>query len=256
MPDQLVESLTQFGTILIVVVIGVVLLSLAASGTSIGRAMLPRPVTDVVSKLLPRALITDASASGYGEFELQVHGAAHLKTVHVRHREKMTIAWAYDPTLEYAHTGTFAFSNFRHNLKPGSILQPAKIQARLQKALTEVLTPKKYQLAEPQSADILISIFGAIAEDITLAELGDVVERPDDHEWQQALIMAVGHDTDKEATVLARGSLVLEILEAKSMNVLWRAAAIADVALGVSDMEKQNRTSVAVAEMLKQFPRT
>lgn len=256
MPIALIEALTQFGTLLIFVVIGVVLMAVAVSGTSIGRAMLPTPVNDVVSKLLPRALIADANATGHGDFELQVHGAAHLKTVHVRCREGMTIAWAYDPALEYVRTGTFAFSSFSHNLKPDAILEPAEVHARIQRALTEVLAAKKYQRAEPQGADILISVVGAIEDEMTLGELDAEFDRPDGHEWRQALSTAMSHDADAEVTVLARGSLVLQVLEAKSMNVLWRAAAIADVTLDVSDAEKQRRTSVAVSEMLKQFPPT
>ena len=101
MPTDFVQTLTQFGTILAIVIIGIVLLAVCASGTSLGRALLPQAVTDVVSKLLPQSLITDATATDYGEFQLDVSGNTRLKKVHVHRGDGMTIAWAYDAALMF-----------------------------------------------------------------------------------------------------------------------------------------------------------
>ena len=47
----------------IFIVVVLIIIVLGSAGTPIGRAMLPRSVTDAVSKLLPRALIRDATAN-------------------------------------------------------------------------------------------------------------------------------------------------------------------------------------------------
>ncbi len=120
--NSIVESITQFGVMIAIVVIVAVMLATTASGKSITRFLLPRAVTDVVSKLLPRSLVTDAKATDFAQFQLQVSGTAHLKTVHVRRLAEMTIAWTYDESIEFPQTGMYAFNRFRHNLKTGRSL--------------------------------------------------------------------------------------------------------------------------------------
>ncbi|QDV24192.1 hypothetical protein [Aureliella helgolandensis] len=119
--STLVETLTQFGVIIAIAIFVIVMLAMGASGTSIGRYMVPQAVIDVMSKLLPSSFITDATATAYGDFQLDMSGNARLKKVNVHRSDGMTIAWAFDPTIEFPQTGTFALNSFRHNLKSSSV---------------------------------------------------------------------------------------------------------------------------------------
>ena len=255
MNDQLLETLTQFGAIVFLVIIGVVLLAVAASGTSLGRGLFfpPPELTEVVSKLLPKAMITDATASGYGEFSVQVGGAARFRTVHVRRREGVTIAWSFDPAIKPPNNGTFAFTSFRHNLTPSSSVNPEEVRARIAKSLADSLAAKRFQPADGQAADLEIRIYGAIDEEISFEEFGDTFDPPDEREWKDVLGAAIHSDCGQPVTVIARGSLLLDILDAKSKNVFWRATAIADVASDDSDALRERRTEIAVSEMLRTF---
>jgi len=252
--NTIVETITQFGVMIAFVVIVIVILAVCASGTSIGRFMLPRAVTDVVSKLLPQSFITDAEATDYGEFQLDVSGNTRLKKVHVHRGDGMTIAWAYDESIEFPQAGTYAFSSFQHNLKADSALKPQRVKARIEKALADTLTSKKFQPTTTDAADIWISVFGALEDEASLQAILESFDRPDDDEWQEAIRTAMAHGRDEETTLLGRGSLVLDIFDSRTTEVLWRAAAISNMLVDVEGSEKERRTGVAVAEMLRRFP--
>ena len=254
MANGFVETLRQFGTFAALIIFGIVLLAVLGSGTSIGRAMLPQPVTDAVAKLLPWSRITDASATATGEYQLQVSGNAQLRTVHVRRVHDMTTAWTFDPEAEFPQAGIFALTRFRHNLKPGSSNQSESFEARVRQALIETLAPKHFEPAESTPADICINVFGAIENEIAINELGNVFDRPDSREWPLAVKTALTHDSGEKVTTIARGSLVLEVIEPRSGHVLWHAAAIADIVVEVRDAEKYRRVHSAITEMLRKFP--
>ena len=238
----------------IFIVVVLVIIIFGSAGTSLGRALLPRSVTDAVSKLLPQALIRDATANVDGETIVLVGSQADPKTVHVRRRDGMTIAWTYATTTQFPHSGTFAFTSFQHNLKPGSTDTPAKVKARVQNALTDALAPKQFQPAERDVADIWISVFGALEGEVKLENIGEAFNEPDGHEWGTALRIALTHDSIDQATTFARGSLMLEVVDSRARHVLWQAVAMADIVVDVSESERDRRIREAIGEIFKKFP--
>ena len=72
----------------IFIVVVLIIIVLGSAGTPIGRAMLPRSVTDAVSKLLPRALIRDATANADGETIVLVGDQSNPKNVYVRRERR------------------------------------------------------------------------------------------------------------------------------------------------------------------------
>ncbi len=143
----------------IFIVVMLIIIVLGSAGTPIGRAMLPRSVTDAVSKLLPRVLILDATANADGETIVIVGDQSNPKNVHVRRGDGRTIAWTYDAATQFPRSGTFAFTSFRHNLKPGSTVVPENVKAHVENALTDVLAPKQFLPAERDVADVWIRVF-------------------------------------------------------------------------------------------------
>jgi hypothetical protein len=52
-----------------------------------------------------------------------------------------------------------------------------------------------------------------------------------------------------------KGSLVIDVIEAKTLKPVWRGICNANVAsVGVSEKEKDKRVKYAVQQMLKTFP--
>ena len=253
--DALGDGLIQFGAILAIAVIAIVVFAVCAAGTSAGRAFLPRTITDVVSKLLPGRIITDVAAPGLGEFQVEVQGKGQSRTVHVRRRDGMTIAWTYDVTASFPQSGTFAITALQHNLTPKSAVAPENFKARVQQALTDVLEPKRFQPAPPEIANMWITVFLAIEDEVTLETLSEAFNQPDGHEWGTALRTALQYDSVGDVATLARGSLVLNVVDSRSAKVLWHAAAMADIVVDVTQEERERRTRKAITEMLLWFPR-
>jgi len=254
MQHDLIETLIKFGTISGVIIFGMILLAVLGSGTSMGRAMLPRSVTDAASSLLPWSRITDAIATGDGDFRLKVAGNAQLQTVYVRSVRDMTIAWTFDPAAESPQTGTYAFTRLRHNLKQGSKIVPEEFEARVRQALIEVLAPKQFYPADLPAADLCISVFGAIENEVAVQDLGAAFDRPNDREWTSAIATALSQNVGEKITTIARGSLMLDVVDRRSSQVLWHALAVASFVVELSDAEKYRRTQAAIAEMLRKFP--
>lgn len=145
-------------------------------------------------------------------------------------------------------------TQIRHNLKPGSSIVPEKFEARVRQALIETLAPRQFVPSESAAADICINIFGAIEDEISVEDLGGAFGSPDRREWTSAVETALTHGAGETVTTIARGSLVLEVIDPKSTQVLWHAAAMADIVVEVDDAEKYRRTQFAIAEMLRKFP--
>ena len=256
MQADLVETLTQFGIALIVVVVVVSLFAVFASGTALGRALLPKTVTDAVSKLLPYAFITDAVATDANAFQLKVKGSDRLKIVHIHRGSEATIAWTFDESQDCPPTGTYAFAEFRHNLNRDSnwSIDPESIRIRIETALREALASKQFFPAPQNEADILVSVFAVIEDEVSVTSLNDAFERQNNTEWKKAIGTALKHDGIHNPTTLACGSITIDLFDSQSMRELWRAVAHGKIVMQVSEAERMRRTKLAVNEMLKEFP--
>ena len=248
------EPLIQLVAFVAVGVAVIVVIAVCLSGTSIGHHFLPRAVRDVVLKVLPRAMISDTALHGVGEFQIKVSDLGQYKTVNVRRLKGAVFAWTYDSSAEFPRAGKFAFSGLRHNLKTDSVTAPERIEALVQQALVEVLQPKGFKPADVDSADILITVFGALEDEATLNTISEALDEPEGHQWAAALRNALQHEDVDEVATFARGSLVLHVIHARSTKVLWRAAAMADLVVDVSEKEQKRRTKVAITKMLERFP--
>jgi len=249
-------TLTQIGLMLIIGLFLFGLLVVAASRISISASLLPQPVNDVVAKLFPRTAILDATAGESGEFLVEIITSGEPRAVKVRRFEdsEITVAWTFDANADIPKSGKFAFISLRHNLQQDSAVTPEDVRARIKRSLEAVLAPKQWEQSSEDSADIQISVFVALENEVTLDRTNDALDRNDLHEWGGALANALRHETVSEMPTFAHGSLVLDIVDSKTKKHLWRAAAISDIVVDVSEHEKDRRTHRAIAGMLERFP--
>lgn len=207
---------------------------------------------DVVSLLLPEGRVSHAPASVSGAVEIEVEGAATLRTVHVRHRPPVTVAWTCDSQLPMPDGRTFSLQSFDHNLDAESEWDAAAEQAFAVQSITLALAPKGFE-HKADEFDLAIRMFASIRDRISVDELGDAFAGPDNTEWKRALGTALQHNTHRPA-VIAKGSLVLDVVDVATGNVLWRAAAVADVASDDAPAARRQRTEQAISQMLEHFP--
>jgi hypothetical protein len=244
----------QFALMVVIAVAGIVVLLVLASRTSIARAVLPRAVTDVLSKLLPSALITSAVSTAKDEFEIAVTTFAKPVLVHVRRSDGMTFAWTYDPDANVPENGAFAFTKFHHNLRPGSLVSPADVEARVRAPIEAALRPKKFLQADAEAADLHIGVFNALEDEVTIDTIDAAFDRPDGHDWAAALAAALQSGSVGETSTFGRGSLVVDVIDARTYVVLWHAVAIADIVVDAGPAEQERRTREAINGMLQHFP--
>lgn len=260
MPDDILQSVTHFGIASLIVLVFVVLIVAVGSGTSLGRAMLPDSVTTVVRKLLPFGSITDGSADGIGHFKIRVQGTNRLKTVNVQRFDKIMVAWTSNPDQSCPQSGTFAFAEYRHNLAADadadadSPSNPEKIKSRIESALDDSFASKQFIRSDTDSADILVSVFTAIENEVPVETLQDSFDHDDNEEWKSAIKAAMQHDGAETPATIACGSMTIGVFDASSKQVLWRAATIGQIVVDVSESERKRRIDSAISAMLKHFP--
>lgn len=256
MSDDILQTIIQYGASAFVALLVLVVLVVISSTTDLGRAMLPDAVTSALAKLLPDSWIKDVKVKGPGLFELKVQGAAHLKTVYVRHAQHRTIAWTFDPAARCPQTGTFSIVDFYPDIRVAarSPIDRATVRTRISTALSEVLSTKGFQPVKQSDADILIRIVACVDQGIPIDDLQSSFGDRDIGEWKAALRTALQHDGVRNPTTLAQGTILMNLFDAASHTVLWRAAALGRFVVDVSERERDRRVRLAVSEMLDLFP--
>ncbi len=256
MSDEPLQTLIQYGAGAFVVLFVLVVLMVIASTTDLGRAMLPDAVNRALSRLLPNSWINEVRVTGPGLFELRVQGAVHLKTVHVRHADDRTIAWTFDPETRCPQSGTFSIAEFDHDIGAAidSPMSPERVQSRIAAALEEALLARGFLPVEHSEADILVCVVIAIDHALLIDNLQSKLDDGDNGEWKAAIRTAMQHDGVRNPIALAKGSLLLSLVDAASQRALWRAAALGEFVIDVSERERERRIRLAVSEMLNSFP--
>ncbi len=254
--NELPQTLLQYASVAFLSLVALIVLMIVLNATDLGRTMLPNSVAEVLSKLLPHSLIEGVRVTGAGQFELRVQGAERLKTVHVLQTGSGTIAWTYDEERRCPQSGTFAFTDFRHNLRTDteSPINPDLMRSRIAHALNRVLDVKGFSPASHDEADIRVSVFAAIEREVSIGDLHETLAGSDITEWKAAIRTAVQHDGAQNPATLAAGSLLINVLDTESGESLWRAATFGKFVVDVSEGERERRITLAVSEMLGSFP--
>jgi hypothetical protein len=230
-----------------------VVLAVLALRRAVFQESQPRSVFDAVDPLLPGSEITSAD-EGVGEITVQVSGEDEPVKVHIHRVRSMTVAWVNNCDESRSNARTFALKEFRHNLKPGSLMSSELIESQISRSLSGVLVDKQYLPDKVEEADLWVSVYGAIDGEISLDLLEEVFNRPGEQEWAEAVHSALTKMVGENATTIARGSLILDVGDARTTRVLWHATAMADILVDVSEEESDRRIKLAISEMLREFP--
>lgn len=60
---------------------------------------------------------------------------------------------------------------------------------------------------------------------------------------------------DQKPLQYRRGSLIIDIVDAKTKHLLWRGAIMAEIDMGLTEEQKQRRCNDVIAELLKHYPK-
>lgn len=148
---------------------------------------------------------------------------------------------SYNPSSKFPAGAKYAFVQFASDDQKDSEL--GMIDQRLKSALSAQLKKKGYKAGEYEGIDFFVVYALDIQQQIDILVAKSKVEG-------NAWIAAVVAPND-----YVNGALVVQMIDAKSMQPVWVGVFNANVELkSVSEQEKQQRVQYAVSELLKSFP--
>jgi hypothetical protein len=151
------------------------------------------------------------------------------------------IRTSYNPSSKFPASSKYAFVQFASDDSQDS--EVAMVDGRIKKALAGELKKKGYKPGEYEGVDFFVVYALGLQQQIDVLVAKSKVQG---NEWITAVVAPSDY---------VNGALVVQMIDAKSMEPVWLGVFNADVALkSVSEQEKQERVKYAVSELLKSFP--
>ena len=152
----------------------------------------------------------------------------------------VSVRTSYSPAEKFSTSGKYAFVMFASDDQDTEV---GKIGQRIQTAISKELKKKGYKAGEYSDIRYFVAYNLLVQHEI------DVLiskSKTEGEEWISAVVVPNDYVT---------GALLVQIIDAKSMEPVWLGAFNADMALtSVSEQEKQERVGYAIHELLKNFP--
>jgi hypothetical protein len=153
----------------------------------------------------------------------------------------MTVRTSYSPDAKFPKGSKYAFLKFAYDSDQGT--EAGMIDRRIQTALSDELKKKGYKPGEYGDVRFLVAYTLGLQHQIGILVGKSKVQG---NEWIAAVVVPNDY---------VSGALLVQVIDAKSMEPVWLGVFNADVALAsVSEQQKQERVAYAVHALLKTFP--
>ncbi len=153
----------------------------------------------------------------------------------------VSVRTSYSPTAKFPAGSKYAFVKFASDSEQTP--EFALIDRRIQTTLAKQLREKGFKPAKYAKVDFFVAYTLGLQHEINI--LAAKSKEPGNN-WIGVLVMPSDY---------VSGALLVEMIDAKSMEPVWLGIFNADIALAsVSEKQKQQRVEYAVRELLKTFP--
>jgi hypothetical protein len=154
----------------------------------------------------------------------------------------MMIGTTFNPQAKFQDSATYVFSR-KEPENEGLPSEVLPIVKRVRLLLQEELRTKKYNISKDKEPDYLVDYH--ITAEQGLKIIAARAETSD-----QVWLSVLGIPDE-----FVKGSLVVDVIDAKTLKLSWRGICNANFAsVGVNEKEKDKRAKYAVQQMLKTFP--
>jgi hypothetical protein len=216
--------------------------------------MLRREVGEAVGKAKPGGRIVDVEVTGPGALHVVVEDRGARHRAHVISWGRYTAAVVHNPTLSLPRSGTYAIgeqtSTLAAEVLPNGV---AEVRERIGAVIDATLPTRGFHRVNAGAPDIIVAYHTAIDGPLSATELQES-RGYTEADW----VSEGGSDPDESAgarvPVYEKGSLILDVLEAATKRLAWRAAVVADIVIDVPVTEKELRIRDAVELALRFFP--
>ncbi len=148
---------------------------------------------------------------------------------------------SYSPSAKFPPGSGYAFVQFASDGQSDS--EAAMIDQRIKTVLSGEMKKKGYTPGEYEKVNFFVVYALGLQQQIDVLVAKSKVQG---NEWIAAVVAPNDY---------VSGAMVVQIIDAKSMEPVWLGVFNADVALkSVSEQEKQERVKYAVGQLLKSFP--
>lgn len=156
--------------------------------------------------------------------------------------------WDYDKSVEFANYKTYAWSaEASLQARPQNYQVNGLMEKRIRNAITEQMASQGFKLAEPAQADILINYHVAVDKKLEV----DTFKVSYGARWNYWGWGVDHHTTAREYKV---GTLVVDIIDRTSNQLVWRGAKESRLRAKQTPEQRTESVNKTIAEILANFP--
>jgi hypothetical protein len=153
----------------------------------------------------------------------------------------VNVKTSYSSAAKFPSGSNYAFVTFASDEGRGDVAD--QIDRRIQKALSDELKKKGYKPGEYSDINFFVAYTFGLQQQFDVLMGKSQVQG---NEWISVVTTANKY---------VNGALLVQIIDAKSMEPVWLGVVNADIRLvSVSEQAKRERVGYAVRELLKAFP--
>ena len=150
----------------------------------------------------------------------------------------------YNPRTDFSSYQVYDWKpGLRKNL-PDPRVDSGLVDSRVKSSVTADLQKKGYVLRASGKPDFLIAYHVALKGKFDSRRLNYHPHRPDPGGWEVNI-----------RSTYEQGTLILDMVDAKTERLIWRGTAKARVRLDDNQVARENKVHAAVKKLLKKFPK-
>jgi len=159
----------------------------------------------------------------------------------------MEITSAYDPEIQFSGFKTYAWIPGPQKTSGTPRLEDPIIRARIRQAVEDELAAKGYSQTKPGRSDFLVGYHGAVKGKLTDETMNEFYGSRPGGSWRPGTALGLRRE-------YAEGSLILDIIDPITKDLLWRGSALVKLDINADPLEKEIRVKKGVKALLKRFP--
>lgn len=154
----------------------------------------------------------------------------------------------WDPQADFGHLHAWAWFPQARLTSGDPRLDSGLLDLRIRAAVEAELGARGFTSAEPVSADFLVAYHVALDRKLQATTIDDYYGSAGFRHWS-----GPGY-TQTYVSEVEVGTLMLDVLDARSHELIWRGTAQAEVIADATPEEREARVREAVRRMLERFP--
>jgi hypothetical protein len=166
---------------------------------------------------------------------------------------KMEISSDYDPSVNFTAYATYQWISNTQEYQGTAHIKKEVFESRLFPIVEKELSTKKYTIDTTGKPDLLLRYHLTVKREVTVSDLRDTYY-PATSESQSMRGQLVSRGGPGASNSFDKGTLILDFVDPKSKELVWRGTAAAKVHLYESDEEKKKTIAKAVKLIFQQFP--